>query len=130
MVYKRHIVLFLILAACLVLALTGCASNTEPIETESDFTGFITDVQAGQAKDITGRISVESHADKIVSKYVITVNKDTAIFRQDGSNYNKAEFKELEARQWVKIWFTGPVLESWPMQATALQIVITGQTVE
>ena len=130
MVYKRHIVLFLILAACLVLALTGCASNTEPIETESDFTGFITDIQAGQAKDITGRISVESHADKIVSKYVITVNKDTAIFRQDGSNYNKAEFKELEARQWVKIWFTGPVLESWPMQATALQIVITGQTVE
>ena len=130
MVYKRHIVLFLILAACLVLALPGCASNTEPIETESDFTGFITDVQAGQAKDITGRISVESHADKIVSKYVITVNKDTAIFRQDGSNYNKAEFKELEARQWVKIWFTGPVLESWPMQATALQIVITGQTVE
>ena len=130
MVYKRHIVLFLILAACLVLALSGCASNTEPIETESDFTGFITDIQAGQAKDITGRISVESHADKIVSKYVITVNKDTAIFRQDGSNYNKAEFKELEARQWVKIWFTGPVLESWPMQATALQIVITGQTVE
>jgi hypothetical protein len=122
--YKRYTVIFLILAACLMLVSTGCASS-KPLETEADFLGFITDVQAGQAKDITGLVSAESHADKIVSKYVITVNKDTQIFRQDGSNLNKADFKELEAQQWVKIWFTGPVLESWPMQATAQQIVIT-----
>jgi hypothetical protein len=68
---------------------------------------------------------VESDADKIVTKYVVTVKKDTAIFRQDGSDLRKAAFSDLAAKQWVKIWFTGPVLESWPMQATAQQVVIT-----
>jgi hypothetical protein len=122
--YKRSIVLFLLLAACLMLVSTGCTS-AKPLETEADFTGFITDIDLGIYKDIAGRISVESHADKIVTKYVITIKKDAGIFRQDGENLRKATFNDLKAKQSVKIWFTGPVLESWPMQATAQQIVIT-----
>lgn len=129
MVYKRHIILLAAIIACLTLVPAGC-SSVKPLETEADFTGFITDIQPGQSKDITGLVSVESHADKIVTKYVITVKKDTAIFRQEDSNLKNADFKELEAKQWVKIWFSGPVLESWPMQATAKQIVITQQTTE
>ena len=122
--YKRSIVLFLLLAACLMLVSTGCTS-AKPLETEADFTGFITDIDLGIYKDIAGRISAESHADKIVTKYVITIKKDAGIFRQDGENLRKATFNDLKAKQSVKIWFTGPVLESWPMQATAQQIVIT-----
>jgi Protein of unknown function (DUF3221) len=124
MTNTRRIVLFVALVACLVPVMSGCASP-KPLKTEADFYGFITDIQAGQAKDVKGILSVESDADKIVTKYVITVNKDTAIFRQEDSNLKNADFNELENKQWVKIWFTGSVLESWPMQATAKQIVIS-----
>ena len=121
----RNIFLAIVFIICLMPVTVSCASGAKPLETEADFTGFITEFDLGIYKDITGRISAESHADKIVTKYVITVKKDTAIFRQDGENLNKAAFKDLNIQQSVKIWFTGPVLESWPMQATAQQIVIT-----
>lgn len=107
----------------MVIALS-CTSNSKPIETEADFIGFITEIQPGQDKDIIGRISVESHADKIVTRYVITIKDETLIFQQDGDNLRKTTFKALENKQWVKIWFSGPVMESWPMQATAQQVII------
>jgi hypothetical protein len=120
----RNIVLAMVFIICLMPGMMSCAS-VKPLETEADFTGFITEIDLGIYKDITGRISAESHADKIVTKYIVTVKKETAIFRQDGENLSKAVFKDLNIQQSVKIWFTGPVLESWPMQATAKQIVIT-----
>ena len=103
----------------------SCASAAKPIETNADFTGFITEIQPGQGSGTPGRISVESHADKIVTRYTITIEDETLIFRQDGDNLRNASFAALETKQWVRIWFSGPVMESWPMQATARQIVIT-----
>ncbi len=102
----------------------ACYSLKTPDNTEPDFTGFITNIESIDKKEITGRISVESHADKIVDKYVITVNRDTGIFLQQGEKLNSVTFDYLEAQQWVKLWFDGPVMESFPMQATAGQIVV------
>jgi hypothetical protein len=121
----RYIVLILSLIICLMTVTVSCGLGAKPLETEADFTGFITDIDLGIYKDIAGRISVESHADKIVTKYIITIKKDAGIFRQDGENLRKAAFADLAAKQSVKIWLTGPVLESWPIQATAQQIVFT-----
>ena len=101
-----------------------CVSATKPIETEADFTGFITEIHPMQEKGISGQISVESHAEKIVTKYTITIEDETLIFQQDGDNLRNATFAALETKQWVQIWFSGPVMESWPMQATAKQVVI------
>ena len=101
----------------LMLVSTNCAPPTQPITTEADFTGFITGIQP----DL---ISAESHADKLVAKYTITVTNETLIFRQDGNNLPSAAFSALAEKQWVQIWFSGPVMESWPMQANARQIVI------
>ena len=122
------IVCSLVLVTALMIAALSCASNGKPIETKADFTGFITDIQPGQNKDIVGRISVESHADKIVTKYVITIKDETLIFRQDGDTLHEITFKALENKQWVKIWFSGPVMESWPMQVTAGQVIIVEYT--
>ena len=118
------IVCSLVLITGLMIAAISCASNGKPIETEADFTGFITDIQPGQSKDVVGRISVESHADKIVTLYVITIKDNTLLFRQDGDTLQETTFKALENKQWVKIWFSGPVMESWPMQVTAGQVII------
>lgn len=94
----------------------GCASAPEPLQTEPDFIGFITEIQPGQ-------ITVESHADKIVDRYVVTINDGTAIFEQEGENLRYVSAAAFETKQWVQIWFSGPVMESWPRLATAKQIV-------
>lgn len=108
----------------LVVVSVGCDSDVQPIETEADFLGFITEINPDGGSEVLGQISVESHADKLVTKYVITINDETLIFRQDGDNLYKTNFEALENQQWVKIWFIGPVMESFPMQATAEQVVI------
>jgi len=108
----------------LIVVSINCASVTKPIETEADFIGFITGIHPTEEGDTLGQISVESHADKIVNKYIITIKDETLIFRQDGDNLHKVAFKVLENKQWVEIWFTGPIMESFPMQGTATQIVI------
>ena len=101
-----------------------CASTTKPIETGEDFIGFITEIHSSQERGILGQISVESHADKIVTKYIITIKGETLIYQQDEDNLHKVTFGMLENKQWVKIWFTGPVMESWPIQGTAKQVVV------
>jgi hypothetical protein len=122
---KACIILFSLALIISVAAVTlSCASHNKPIETEADFTGFITDVQPDRNKDVIGRISVESHADKIVTKYVVTVKDDTLLFQQDGGNFHNTTFNTLKNKQWVKIWFSGPVMESFPMQATAQQAIV------
>jgi hypothetical protein len=122
----KHIKLFVLMGLLVVLMAVspGCASTAKPMETEADFVGFITEIHPSGEGDILGQISVESHADKIVSKYIITITDETLIFRQDGNNLRKVGFKALENKQWVKIWFTGPVLESFPVQGTAGQVAI------
>jgi hypothetical protein len=42
----------------------------------------------------------------------------------NGNDLHRAAFKMLENKQWVKVWFMGPVLESFPVQGTAGQVVI------
>jgi hypothetical protein len=104
----------------------GCTSTAKPMETEADLIGFITGIRPNREGNILGQINVESHADKIVSKYVVTITDETLIFQQDGNDLRRTAFKTLENKQWVKIWFTGPVTESFPVQGTAGQVVIIG----
>ena len=127
----KYIRLFRLVGLLIGLAVisASCASPAMPIETEADFNGFITDINQTNGNGTIGQISVESHADKIVTKYIITVKDDTLIFQQDGfqqdGEIRRVTFNELENnKQWVKIWFTGPVMESWPMQATARQVIV------
>jgi hypothetical protein len=95
-----------------------------PVNTEPDVTGFITSVEETGGNDIVGRISVESDADKLVAKYIVTVTRDTGLFRATGEERQSVTFNSLEDQQQVELWFAGPVMESYPMQATASQIVI------
>jgi hypothetical protein len=104
-----------------LLPVAACTSSPEPLQTEPDFLGFITEIQAG-------RITVESHAYKIVDRYVVTINSETAIFKQEGENLRHVSAAAFEPKQWVRIWFSGPVMEPWPKQAAARQIVIEETT--
>ena len=123
--YIRLFVLVGLLVALMAVS-PGCASTAKPMETEADLVGFITEARPNGEGDILGQINVESHADKIVSKYIITITDETLIFQQDGNDLRRTAFETLGNKQWVKIWFTGPVMESFPVQGTAGQVVIIG----
>ncbi|MFC1964212.1 DUF3221 domain-containing protein [Chloroflexota bacterium] len=97
----------------------------KPLQTEADFTGFITEINPIGKEGTLGQILVESHTDKLVNKYMVSIKDETLIFRQAGENRDKVALKTLETKQRVQIWFSGPIMESFPMQGTARQVVIT-----
>ena len=100
-------------------------SAPKPLQTEADFTGWVTEIHPIGNKGTLGQILVESHADKIVAKYMVTIKDETLILQQDGENRREVDFEALETTQKVQVWFTGPILESFPMQGTAEKVVIT-----
>jgi len=124
MKYIRLFALLGLLIGLMVVA-AGCASAPKALQTESDFTGFITEIHPIGKGGTLGQILVESHADKLVDKYMVTIKDETLILKQDGENRRQVTFGALETKQQVQIWFSGPILESFPAQATAQQIVIT-----
>jgi hypothetical protein len=122
----KYIRLFGLLGLLIVLmAVTvDCSSTAKPLETEADFTGFITEVHPIGEKGILGQILVEAPADNFIDKYMVTIKDETQIFKQDGDELRQVAFEVLETGQQVQIWFTGPIMESFPMQGTAQQVVI------
>ncbi len=109
----------------LMVAAVDCTSTPKVLETEADFTGFITEIHPIGEKGTLGQILVESHADKLVDKYMVTIKDETLIFEQDGEELRQIAFEVLETKQRVQIWFSGPIMESFPMQGTAKQVVVT-----
>jgi hypothetical protein len=67
---------------------------------------------------------VESQADAAVDKYFVTIKEDTRVFEKVGESHRLATFAGITVGDQVQLWFTGPILESFPAQATARQVVI------
>ena len=115
-------------ATLLLLAVAGVAlflmarSNAAPNGPPS-IRGTITSVRplGGQ-----GVILVEERPqDRAGSdKASITVNAATRIYRGRVDASTKGSFSDLRNAQVVEVWFAGPVLTSYPVQATASVIVI------
>jgi hypothetical protein len=57
-------------------------------------------------------------------KASVTINAATRIYRGRVSASTKGSFGDLRNGQIVEVWFSGPVLTSYPVQATASVIVI------
>jgi hypothetical protein len=56
----------------------------------------------------------------------VKVPASASVLRSYGGSYTKATAADLQDGATVKVWFTGPVAESYPVQATAGTVVITG----
>ena len=111
-----------LLAGC---AETPAAEGPQGTDEEADLLGRIADVQPAQETGTPGHILVESPGDRTADKYMVAVTEETLILQQEGENQRQVSFEALEAGQQVQLWFTGPVMESYPAQARARQIVIT-----
>jgi hypothetical protein len=58
------------------------------------------------------------------NKASVTINAATRIYRGRVSASTKGSFGDLRNGQVVEVWFSGPVLTSYPIQATADVILI------
>jgi hypothetical protein len=130
-----------ILAAmgCILLPLllvTGCGSsgNGQDIpgadRGDADIRGDITNISVMEsgAGGMLGSILIEGELEKDTQfdKASVTVTEETRIFRQLDDETVEADFADLSVGQRVQAVFTGPVAESYPVQATAAEIVILG----
>lgn len=126
----------ILLTLIVLLAVVGCGTETSddaaPSLGSPDIIGSVTEVQPAQSGDLVGTIGLEVkkvEPDVQPDKYVVTINGDTLVYRQVGEeigDLGEVGFVALQAGQRVEVWLAGPVSESFPKQATAKFIVISG----
>lgn len=136
----KIITLFMLIV---ILSLVGCRiSKEETIEenargnlpTDSDSTtslvtygvaGFITEITNN--KDNTGSVFVEGDLATNGAEYdkaYVSITTDTIIYMNE-----KADIGNLEVGQYVQVFFEGPVMESYPVQARAKQINVIDEPI-
>jgi len=117
-------------AGLLVSAIACGDAPTAPTVPSSPegIAGRITSVVA--TGNFSGRILVEFNPSSATSgpKALVTVTGTTTIFVVRSGNVSlfdsNGEFRSLALGQWVRVWFNGPVAESYPVQGTAGTVVI------
>jgi hypothetical protein len=116
--------------ALVALLAMGCAQRAGPPAATGpalpvDITGNISDVQPG-ASSALGSIRIEG--DKIAGnsydKAVVRITSETRIWEQTTDGYRLATIADLQLGAMVTAAFTGPVAESYPVQATAAEVTL------
>ncbi|MGQ0712093.1 MAG: DUF3221 domain-containing protein [Gemmatimonadaceae bacterium] len=99
------------------LAVAACAQQTPAVPSSpASVEGRITAID--RAGERIGSIRVEANPAETSGsdKAAVRITESTVILRGDTT---RSDFKSLALQQWVRVWFTGPVRESYPVQADA-----------
>lgn len=116
----------LVTTIIIIALITGCAQQ-KYIPEKVDIRGKITQNIVNNNKEILGIILVEGKLedDTQVDKASVSVTAKTKIFvLKNGETLEKADYSFLQEGQEVEVIFTGPVRESYPVQADAGKIII------
>lgn len=124
-----HHIRFIRLAALAPLTIPLLAAAYAFSEGKADIRGMISQVRRAECKEggrILGSVFVEGakETDTQVDKAVITVTSETRLLVEQGDGREPAAFADLKEGQKVEARFVGPVLESYPVRATAGEIII------
>ena len=113
------------LALALLIAACGGDDAADIDRTNPSIRGVVTEKNAG-ASDNLGTILVkgEIEQDTDYDYASVRLTTDTAIFRSEGGELAAAAFDDITIGSRVEAWFEGPVAESYPVQATAGQIIV------
>jgi beta-N-acetylhexosaminidase len=110
------------------LFLAGASSPSLAQDKKADINGVITKASvSNDAKKVTlGSILVEGKVEKDTSydKASITILKTTKLEKQVGKEIMPATFADLKVGAKVIATFSGPVAESYPVQARAGVVLI------
>jgi hypothetical protein len=123
-----------VLAVLTLAAVTGCGSdaganvggNPSPARNgAADITGVISQVRGGPGRGqgaflIIADPAVASTVDRAMTR----VTSDTVIWAPEGEGRQSLAFSDLRAGTRVAVRFSGPVAESYPVQATAADVEV------
>lgn len=116
---------FVLLALTLTAAcfLEGAKSFSP---SQVDVRGAIARIEREGRGKALARVLIEGvkEPDTHVDKAVVYVTAETEFFIKQGGERKQAKFAALKEGQKVEARFTGPVRESYPVQATAAEITI------
>jgi len=117
----RTRVLAAMLALSMTLVLTGCLPG--PPDEPPSIRGTITTITLNA--DGLGSMLVEGPiADGTTfDRAAVRVTEDTEILLKGADGWGRFAFDALSEGDTVEVWFTGPVAESYPVQATAGTLV-------
>jgi peptidyl-prolyl cis-trans isomerase C len=96
-------------------------------EKEADLNGKILSISSAdtqaRAKGILCAVLVEASKEEAqFDKASVKVTVNTVLFRREGEKQLPITFNELKVGQDIEVWFVGPALQSYPVQAEAKQI--------
>jgi hypothetical protein len=127
---SRVLVLSIVSIVLVALLAVGCAQRVAPPAPTgpalpADITGNISDVQPG-ANSALGSIRIEGEkiAGNAYDKAVVRITSDTRIWEKTADGYVPATFADLQFGATVTAAFSGPVMESYPVQATAAEVTL------
>ena len=108
------------LALALAVACSGAARDAAPPDTAPSFVGHIAAKNA--AKDATTILVVAAATQPAgADRASVRLPAEARVLRADGT---RGKVDDLHVGQAVRLWFHGPVAESYPVQATAGLVVI------
>ena len=113
------------LLAIAFLFIMGCSLSN--IGTKADIRGKITNIAKNtEDKDIIGSILIGGNLERDTKydKASVTITRQTHIFEYSNKKFIKADFESFKIGQKVQALFTGQVLESYPVQVKAIEVVI------
>ncbi len=118
-----RIVLALLLATFVVSAI-GCGTKLAPPKGVPSIIGAITSITPGQGG--FGAVLVEETSPKHLAfdKASLAITADTLLMKRVGDTYERIGFGDLKRGMLVEVWITGPVRESYPVQADADTLVV------
>jgi len=110
-------------AACLFGSLDALSAG------QIDVRGTITHLSRTEGEDrdkVLGRVFIEGakEPDTQYEKASVMIRAETKLFVKRGKERKSTEFATLKEGQKVEASFSGPVAESYPVQATAAEITI------
>ncbi len=114
-------------AACIMVIaalFSLCACSPSPPSRQADIEGTITAVSRSGDN---GTIQVEERPGETGdAKASITVTSQTGLFRMvDGASPEPITLDDIEEGMQAQAWFTGPVAESYPVQATGEAVLVS-----
>lgn len=124
----------IVLAALGLVAVNGCGTgdgdgagggSASPPAGAADITGVISQVSAGPGRDQGSFLVVADPAVRsAVDRAMVRVTADSVVWAPEGEGRRSLAFSDLRAGDRVAVHFTGPVAESYPVQATAADVEV------
>jgi hypothetical protein len=104
----------------------GAPAPDAGAKAKADIRGRVTQLRREASGERVAVMLVEgtSGGETSYDKASVTVTRRTQIFRRRGRARSRAQAGALKLGALVEVRFDGPVLESYPVQATAGEIVI------